>query len=259
VSCERPSIAKRAAVKRNAVKALIGVRPVTQATALTPSKHLYAVALATVLRMVSMRCLRRRVVLTASLFAGALLPGCGLLAPPPEPPAPPPLVVAAPPPSPPKPTPPAPPQEAKPRVERLHSGPPNHEYDVRGQHYVPEKTDVPVYETGLASWYGAPFHGKRTATGERYDMNAMTAAHKTMPLPSYALVRNPANGRQVVVKVNDRGPFVKGRIIDLSRAAARRLGISGVAQVEVRRITHDEILSGAWKLPVQRVANATPP
>jgi rare lipoprotein A len=149
--------------------------------------------------------------------------------------------------------------DAKPRVERLNSGPPNHAYQIKGERYEPESTDVPMVETGLASWYGAPFHGKRTATGERYDMNAMTAAHKTMPLPSYALVRNPANGRQVVVKVNDRGPFVKGRIIDLSRAAARKLRISGVAQVEVRRITHDEILSGAWKLPVQRVANATPP
>jgi len=110
------------------------------------------------------------------------------------------------------------------------------------------------FEEGKASWYGAPFHGKRTATGERYDMNAMTAAHKTMPLPSYALVRNPANGRQVVVKVNDRGPFVKGRIIDLSRAAARQLRIGGVGPVEVRRLTNDEILSGAWKLPVQQVA-----
>ncbi|HSC00505.1 MAG TPA: septal ring lytic transglycosylase RlpA family protein, partial [Burkholderiaceae bacterium] len=132
---------------------------------------------------------------------------------------------------------------------------PNQPYEIKGQRYEPESADVPMFETGLASWYGAPFHGRRTATGERYDMNAMTAAHKTMPLPSYALVRNPANGRQVVVKVNDRGPFVKGRIIDLSRAAARRLRIGGVAPVEVRRLTHDEILSGAWKLPVQRVAS----
>jgi len=183
-----------------------------------------------------------------------LLPGCGLLAPPPEPPAPPPVI--APPPPPPKPSPPPPPAEAKPRVERLNSGPPNHAYEIKGERYEPESTDVSMFESGLASWYGAPFHGKRTATGERYDMNAMTAAHKTMPLPSYALVRNPANGRQVVVKVNDRGPFVKGRIIDLSRAAARRLGIGGVAPVEVRRLTHDEIASGAWKLPVQQVATS---
>jgi len=82
----------------------------------------------------------------------------------------------------------------------------------------------------------------------------MTAAHKTMPLPSYAVVRNPANGREVVVKVNDRGPFVKDRIIDLSRAAARKLNIAGVAPVEVRRLTHEDIKSGAWKLPTERVA-----
>ena len=111
-----------------------------------------------------------------------------------------------------------------------------------------------VVQRGLASWYGQPFHGRRTATGERYDMNALTAAHKTMPLPSYAVVRNPANGREVVVKVNDRGPFVKDRIIDLSRAAARKLHIAGVSPVEVRRLTHDEIKSGAWKLPTERVA-----
>jgi len=152
--------------------------------------------------------------------------------------------------------PPPPPVDAKPRVERLRSGPPNHAYEIKGERYEPESTDVPIFETGLASWYGAPFHGRRTATGERYDMDAMTAAHKTMPLPSYALVRNPANGRQVVVKINDRGPFVKGRIIDLSRAAARRLRIGGVAKVEVRRLTHDEIRSGAWDLPAQRVAKS---
>ena len=197
-------------------------------------------------------CFRRCAFIAASVAAAALS-GCGLLAPPPEPPmppAPPPVMAPLPPP---KPLPP--PVEAKPRVEKLVSGPPNHAYQIKGQRYEPESTDVPMFESGLASWYGAPFHGRRTATGERYDMNAMTAAHKTMPLPSYALVRNPANGRQVVVKVNDRGPFVKGRIIDLSRAAARRLRIGGVAPVEVRRLTHDEILSGAWKLPVQRVAS----
>jgi rare lipoprotein A len=70
-----------------------------------------------------------------------------------------------------------------------------------------------------------------------------------MPLPSYALVRNPANERELVVRINDRGPFKKGRVIDLSRAAARQLGIRGLAKVEVRRLTHDEIRTGAWKLP----------
>jgi rare lipoprotein A len=199
---------------------------------------------------------RGRVALAVGLVATAVLSGCGLLAPTAEPPLPPAAVAPPSPPPPPKPPPVPPPVDAKPRVERLRSGPPNHSYEIKGERYAPESTDVPIYETGLASWYGAPFHGRRTATGERYDMNAMTAAHKTMPLPSYALVRNPANGRQVVVKVNDRGPFVRGRVIDLSRAAARKLGIGGVAAVELRRLTHDEIRSGAWDLPVQRVATS---
>ncbi|HEY6514095.1 MAG TPA: septal ring lytic transglycosylase RlpA family protein [Burkholderiaceae bacterium] len=190
------------------------------------------------------------------LAAAALLPACSVLAPPPPPPAEP--VVLAPPAPPPAPKPAPPPAEVRPRVERLNSGPPNHAYEIKGQRYEPASTDVPMFESGLASWYGQPFHGRRTASGERYDMNAMTAAHKTMPLPSYALVRNPANGRQVIVKVNDRGPFIKGRIIDLSRAAARQLRIGGVSPVEVRRLTHDEIRTGAWKLPVQRVADAAP-
>ena len=190
------------------------------------------------------------------LSALLALPGCGLLAPAPapEPVAPPSAPVPAP--VPPKPVPPPIAADARPRVERLNSGPPNHAYEIKGERYEPENTDVPMVESGLASWYGKPFHGRRTASGEVYDMNAMTAAHKTMPLPSYALVRNPANGREVVVKVNDRGPFAKGRVIDLSRAAARKLGISGVAQVLVRRLTHDEIKSGSWKLPVQQVAKS---
>lgn len=205
------------------------------------------------------RSLRLGRVVMASGALAAALAGCGLLSPSPEAPAPVAPPPAAPPPAPPQPSAPPkprPPPEAKPRVERLRSGPPNHAYEIKGERYQPEHSDVPMLERGLASWYGKPFHGKRTASGERYDMNAMTAAHKTMPLPSYALVRNPANGRQVVVKVNDRGPFVKGRIIDLSRAAARKLRIGGVAPVEVRRLTHDEIRTGAWKRPLQRVAKA---
>jgi rare lipoprotein A len=86
------------------------------------------------------------------------------------------------------------------------------------------------------------------ASGEVYDMHAMTAAHKTLPLPSYVRVRNPANGREVVLRVNDRGPFVDGRVIDLSYTAALRLGVlGGVAPVEVVRITHDEIRAGLWR------------
>lgn len=113
-----------------------------------------------------------------------------------------------------------------------------------GRLEIPELPDLPVppestapAETGIASWYGRPFHGRRTANGERFDMHAMTAAHKTLPFGSLVLVRNPANERQVVVRINDRGPFRRGRIIDLSQAAARALGIAGLAPVELRPAT----------------------
>jgi rare lipoprotein A len=181
--------------------------------------------------------------LAVGLLAAALaLTGCGALRGPAEP-SPPPAV--EPPPVVARPAPP--PSRAVPRVEPIAKGAPNAPYSIGGQHYEPENDDVPMLETGLASWYGQPFHGQRTASGEIYDMNAMTAAHKTMPLPSYARVRNPANGREIIVRVNDRGPFKPGRIIDLSRAAAQRLGVSGVARVEVTRLTHASIRSGAWK------------
>ena len=108
--------------------------------------------------------------------------------------------------------------------------------------------DRPFVERGLASWYGRKFQGRRTASGEPYDMYAMTAAHPTLPIPSYARVRNPANGREIVVRVNDRGPFHPGRIIDLSYTAALRLDLlRGVAPVEVERITQEEIRTGAWR------------
>ncbi len=141
-----------------------------------------------------------------------------------------------------------------PRVERIARGAPNAPYDVGGERYAPERADVPLVQTGVASWYGKPFHGRRTASGEVYDMHAMTAAHKTMPLPSYARVRNPANGREVIVRINDRGPFKPSRIIDLSQAAARHLRIGGTATVEVTRLMHDEIRSGAWQRPAARAS-----
>jgi len=108
-------------------------------------------------------------------------------------------------------------------------------YQVRGRWYQP--AEQPRYdETGTASWYGAQFNGRPTASGERFDMNAMTAAHKTLPLPALVEVTNQANGRSLVVRINDRGPFVDGRIIDLSRGSAEALGIlnQGVGQVRVR-------------------------
>jgi len=108
-------------------------------------------------------------------------------------------------------------------------------YEIAGIRYVPLASSQGYREQGNASWYGTAFHGKPTASGERYDMFAMTAAHKTLPLPSYVRVRNLQNGRQITVKVNDRGPFHTGRIIDLSYAAAVKLGIdkAGSAAVEV--------------------------
>jgi rare lipoprotein A len=151
----------------------------------------------------------------------------------------------------------APPADVVPRVERIVQGAPNAPYEVRGENYEPESSDLPFAETGVASWYGKPFHGRRTASGEVYDMHALTAAHKTMPLPSYARVRNPANGREVIVRVNDRGPFKPGRVIDLSHAAAKRLRISGTAKVEVTRLTHESIRSGAWKRPAAQPGNAS--
>lgn len=137
--------------------------------------------------------------------------------------------------------------DAQPRVEPLRSGGPNKPYEVMGQRHVPMTGDLPLLESGGASWYGRKFHGQPTASGEIYDMYAMTAAHKTMPIPSYALVRNPANGREVVVRVNDRGPFVAGRVIDLSYTAALKLGLlGGVAPVQVQRLTFADIRAGRW-------------
>jgi rare lipoprotein A len=108
-------------------------------------------------------------------------------------------------------------------------------YQIRGRWYRPQE-DLDYEEIGLASWYGDRFHGRPTATGETFDMNALTAAHKTLPLPGLVEVTNLENGRTVVLRVNDRGPFVDGRIIDLSRGAARELGLleRGVGRVRVR-------------------------
>lgn len=108
-------------------------------------------------------------------------------------------------------------------------------YSVGGVWYVPRE-DQGYDRNGAGSWYGADFHGRSTANGEIYNMNALTAAHPTLPLPSYVTVTNLANNRTVLLRVNDRGPYVAGRIIDLSRAAARALGYeqSGTAPVRVR-------------------------
>ena len=139
--------------------------------------------------------------------------------------------------------------DAEPRVEPIRgNGGTSKPYTVLGRAYVPITDDRPVRESGLASWYGAKFHGQSTASGEPYDMYAMTAAHKTLPLPSYVRVRNPANGREAIVRVNDRGPFHDDRVIDLSYTAALRLDLlRGVGPVEIERITNENIRTGAWR------------
>jgi len=130
-------------------------------------------------------------------------------------------------------------------------------YQIRGRWYQPQ--EQPNYdETGLASWYGDQFHGRPTATGERFDMHALTAAHKTLPLPGLVEVTNLANGRRVVLRVNDRGPFVDGRIIDLSRGAAEALDMlnRGVGEVRVRYLGRAPRLGCGQRL---QVAEAAPP
>lgn len=112
-------------------------------------------------------------------------------------------------------------------------------YRVDGRTYE-VMTSASGYRTrGLASWYGTKFHSRRTSSGEDYDMYALTAAHKTLPLPTYVRVKNLSNGRQAIVKVNDRGPFHEGRVIDLSYAAAVKLGVfpKGTAPVEIEALT----------------------
>ena len=123
-------------------------------------------------------------------------------------------------------------------------------YEVLGKRYHVMASGEGYAEKGISSWYGTKFHGRRTSSGERYDMYAMTAAHKTLPLPTYVQVTNLKNGRRIVVKVNDRGPFHENRIIDLSYSAAYRLGIlgKGTGFVEVRAIDPGE------DEPVTRIA-----
>ncbi|MEE9342339.1 MAG: septal ring lytic transglycosylase RlpA family protein [Gammaproteobacteria bacterium] len=133
-------------------------------------------------------------------------------------------------------------------------------YEVFGKRYYTRKTSVGYREKGIASWYGTKFHGHRTSSGEAYDMYAMTAAHKTLPLPTYARVTNLDNDRSVIVKINDRGPFHAGRIVDLSYAAAIKLGINtaGTGQVEVVTLEAQNSTSTAVSpsVPVQPVAAA---
>jgi rare lipoprotein A len=141
--------------------------------------------------------------------------------------------------------------DAVPRAEprSRYGNPPNYAQD--GQVYHVMVSSSGYVARGVASWYGTKFHGRRTSSGEPYDMYAMTAAHTTLPLPTYVQVTNLQNGRTAVVKVNDRGPFVKNRLIDLSYAAAARLGIleHGTGLVEVRALDPDTANSAAPPAP----------
>ena len=127
----------------------------------------------------------------------------------------------------------------QPRPEPLAAYGNHSPYSVEGQTYHVLPTASDYVEKGLASWYGAKFHGRPTSSGEPFDMYRVSAAHRTLPLPSWVEVKNLENGRTLVVRVNDRGPFVGDRIIDLSYAAAVKLGVleAGTAPVEVRSIT----------------------
>lgn len=132
--------------------------------------------------------------------------------------------------------------DAEPKIEPLaRTG--NKPYVVFGKTYTPLTDDSPFTQRGIATWYGKKFHGQRTSSGEPYDMYKMTAAHPTLPIPSYARVTHLLNGKQVIVKVNDRGPFHSSRAIDLSYTAALKLGLLGKGshEVEVERLLPDDI------------------
>lgn len=115
----------------------------------------------------------------------------------------------------------------------------NLKYTVRGKRYTVLAAAKNFKQTGLASWYGKDFHGRKTASGEEYDMHELTAAHKTLPIPCYARVTNQENGKSVIVKINDRGPFHSSRILDVSKSAAKKLGMlkTGTAKIKLEVIS----------------------
>ena len=189
------------------------------------------------------------------LWCALLLAGCSMVARHQAPPR----TAPAPAPAPPASVPPPPPDigaipDAVPRAEprSAHGNPPF--YDVFGQRYTVLPSAEGYLERGVASWYGPNFHGGNTSSGEPYDMYGMTAAHKTLPLPTYARVTNLRNGRSVIVRINDRGPFVANRLIDLSYTAAAKLDMirDGTTLVEVRALTPgvpDELARSAQSPP----------
>lgn len=149
--------------------------------------------------------------------------------------------------------------DAIPKAEPLHRGA-NRPYQVFGKTYVPNVSSDAFRQQGIGSWYGRKFHGNPTSIGEPYDMYGMTAAHPTLPLPSYVRVTNPANAKSVVVRVNDRGPFHSDRIIDLSYVAAAKLGYAqkGSAMVIVERVFPGQVMSPPPPTTSARVPDPTP-
>src|SRR6266446_5311502 len=145
--------------------------------------------------------------------------------------------------------------DAQPKAEPLHRYA-NRPYQVFGKEYVPLASVQAYRQRGVASWYGKKFHGQRTASGETYDMYAMSAAHPTLPIPSYARVTRVATGRSVIVRINDRGPFHQGRMIDLSYAAALKLGFAHLGSAEVEL---ESIEPGQAVTPTQQAATTTAP
>jgi rare lipoprotein A len=150
--------------------------------------------------------------------------------------------------------------DAVPRIEPVNPYA-NRPYSAMGRKYSPDTSDEPFEQRGLASWYGRQYHGNRTASGEPYDMFAMSAAHPTLPIPSYARVTNARDHRSIVVRINDRGPFVQDRVIDLSYAAAVRLGIAnlGSGEVIVQKLTSRDINEAAKAAPVLAAVAPVPP
>ncbi|MBC8133966.1 MAG: septal ring lytic transglycosylase RlpA family protein, partial [Deltaproteobacteria bacterium] len=150
--------------------------------------------------------------------------------------------------------------DAVPRVERPHRFA-NNPYQVFGKDYVPVRVSGDFRQRGVASWYGRRYHGQKTSSGEIYDMHAMTAAHPTLPIPSYARVTSVSNGKSVVVRINDRGPFLSDRVIDLSYVAAYKLGYiqAGSTLVDVEVVTPDTPLRATAAPPVASPAVAMAP
>jgi len=141
--------------------------------------------------------------------------------------------------------------DAIPRIEAKSRGGNPTSYEVFGKTYYVLSSSEDFVQRGIASWYGTKFHGNKTSNGEIYDMYAMTAAHKSLPIPTYVEVSNLSNGKKIIVRVNDRGPFHDGRIIDLSYAAAAKLGTlkNGTSSVEIRAINPSTFIASSLDTP----------